>query len=62
MNNQHEAHSHIISSTTLKVNAGTKKYHCGFFCQRKIDTDIIDPKDTKEITKFPIQRSESLVK
>ena len=38
---------HNTTSTTLKVDAGYKKYHCGFFCQRKTSSDVVDPKDTK---------------
>ncbi len=38
--------SHTASSTTFKVDAGTPKYHCLFFCRRQTDIDVIDPRDT----------------
>lgn len=37
---------HTETSTTFKVDAGTKKYHCLFFCQRKVDSDVVDPRET----------------
>ena len=36
---------HNEISTTLKADIGYKKYHCGFFCQRKtILEEVSDPK------------------
>lgn len=41
----HDKKVHSVTSTTIKVDAGYKKYHCGFFCQRKtIADEVIDPK------------------
>ncbi len=48
MKSKKELHTHTQSSTTFKADAGTKKYHCGFFCQRKTDSDVIEPKDSRK--------------
>jgi hypothetical protein len=41
---------HNSTSTTFKVDAGTKRYHCGFFCQRKTTSDVIEPSQTQAMT------------
>lgn len=48
MKAKNESHTHIQTSTVFKADAGTKKYHCGFFCQRKTDTDVVDPKNSEK--------------
>jgi hypothetical protein len=44
-----EVHTHTQSSTTFKADAGTKKYHCGFFCQRRTDRDTVSPTTEKKL-------------
>lgn len=53
---------HNSTSTTFKADAGTKKYHCGFFCQRKTTSDVIEPSQTQaeklvSETKHPVSRA-----
>ena len=43
MENKNESKLHRESKTTVKVDAGYRKYHCGFFCQRTIESDVVDP-------------------
>lgn len=42
-----EHHEHTRTSTTLSTRARVMGHSCSFFCTRKTDTDVIDPKDTK---------------
>ena len=43
--------NHKETTTTFKADAGTKKYHCGFFCQRKTDEDVVAPAESKKSLK-----------
>jgi hypothetical protein len=43
-----EEHTHSSSSTTFKADVNVKKYHCGFFCQRKTDRDVSSPSKEKK--------------
>ena len=38
-----EKKTHETHTTTLRVNAGSWPYSCGFFCQRLSTSDVIDP-------------------
>jgi hypothetical protein len=42
MDNKANSPTHRSTSTTFKADAGNKKYHCGFFCQRKTESDVVD--------------------
>lgn len=46
-----EHHEHTTTSTTLSTRARFMGHSCSFFCTRKTDTDVIDPKDTKPCAK-----------
>lgn len=39
---------HSTTSTTVKADAGYLFYHCGFFCQRKTDSGVMDPSVEKK--------------
>jgi hypothetical protein len=52
---------HETHTTTLRVNAGSWPYSCGFFCQRLSTSDVVDhtrtpkPKpDNQSSTKMPV--------
>ncbi len=42
-------HTHSETTTTFKADVKVRKYSCGFFCQRKTDSDVYDPKLGKEV-------------
>lgn len=47
--------THIESSTVVQINASHWPLFCGFFCQRRTETDVIDPANTskKEANEHP---------
>ena len=56
-----EKKTHETHTTTLRVNAGSWPYSCGFFCQRLSTSDVVDPArsaktkiDTPKPTKTPV--------
>lgn len=40
-------HNHSTTSTTMRVKASAMGYSCIFFCQRKTDDDVVEPRDTQ---------------
>ena len=40
-------HEHTKTSTSLGTRIRFMGHSCSFFCNRKTDTDVIEPRDTK---------------
>jgi len=56
MKSSSQSHAHQSTSITVRLRASMLPYSCGFFCQRKTDSDVVEPKDTKpEDKKEPVK-------
>lgn len=46
-------HSHNQTSTEVRVNASYWPFSCGFFCVRKTNNDVLDPKEHQKDNETP---------